>query len=159
VAGVVVEVYDHSTLKEMSIMLRKLALSAVVTVALNVAVSGQSDGRRHRPGQAEGELIAMSRQLVATETGALMVADDGARLTPSGPLSALEVKGQVSGKLEAPVVSITGDEAVVTGRVVFKGASPDGQAINQSSGVRIRYLRESGRWKFVGLCLGTCDQE
>jgi hypothetical protein len=95
----------------------------------------------------------MSRQYVATETGGLVTADDGVTMTPSGPMKALEIKGRVSGELEFPVVRVTGDEAVVTGRVVFKGHSPDGRVINQASGVRIRYVKENGHWSYAGLCI------
>ena len=65
----------------------------------------------------------MSQRHVASEVGALIVADAGSTLTPSGPVSALEVKGRMAAELESPAVSITGDEAVVTGRVCSRTAA------------------------------------
>jgi hypothetical protein len=138
--------------------MRRTFMVAAIAGALSAAAFGQSDSRPPLS-QTEKKLIAMSRQLVGAETEGLAVAAGGVIVTPSGAMEALEVKGHVPGALESPVVRITGAEAVVTGRVVFRGRSPEGQAINASSAVRIRYVREDGRWKFVYLCLGTCGSE
>jgi hypothetical protein len=139
--------------------MRRTLTVAAVTIALSAAAFGQSDSQK--PGKTEKELIAMSRAYVDADIGKdIVVVTDGLTLTPTGPMNVAEVKGRWdSVGLEAPVVRIRGDKAVVTGRVSFKGHFPDGRAINQVSGVRIRYVREKGSWKYVSLCLGACGPE
>ena len=141
-------------------MYRSLTIAALV-VALSAAASGQSKGQRLVPGKAEQELIAMSHTYVETGLGKdMVVATDEVTRTPSGLMGVAEVKGRWdSVELEMPVVRVGGGEAVVTGRVRFKGRSLEERVIDQASGVKIRYVREKGGWKFVSLCLGTCGVE
>lgn len=136
--------------------MRRILTLAAVAFVFAVAAYGQSGSRQARLSKEEKELIALSRQHVESDTGLLVVADDGLSLTPSGPMKAVEVKGEVAGELVSPAVSIKGDEALVNGRVSFKGRSPEGRAINEESGVRIKYVREKGGWKFVSMCIGAC---
>lgn len=137
-------------------MYRVLTIAALV--ALSAAAFGQARGQRPVPGSAEKELIAMSRTFVETGIGnEIVVATGDETITPSGLMGVAEVKGRWdSVVLESPVVRFEDGEATVTGRVRFKGRSPEGRALNQASEVKIRYVREQGGWKVVNLCLGTC---
>lgn len=138
-------------------MRRTLTIIAI-TVALSAAAFGQSSNPRSTPRKSEKELIAISRANVdAAIAKEMVVATDGVTLTPSGPMGVAKVKGRWdSVELEGPVVRIDGDDAVVVGRIVFKGRSSDGHAITDTGNVRIRYTRQKGGWKFINLCLGVC---
>ena len=141
--------------------MRRILTIALITIAMSAAAFGQSSGQRSTPSKSEKELIAMSRAYVDTAIGKeIVVVTDGVMLTPSGVMSVAEVKGRWdSVELEAPAVRIGGAEAVVTGRVVFKGRSPNGQMVTDTSVVRIRYIREKGGWKYVDGCLGVCGSK
>lgn len=136
----------------------KSLLTVAVAVSLSAAAFGQTKGRVAAPVKTEKVLIELSRTYVDTEIGKdILVLKDGEMLTPQGLLGVAEVKGRWdSVELEAPVVRIEGDEAVVNGRVVFKGRSTEGRAIKSESGIRIRFVRGKDGWKLADGCLGVC---
>jgi hypothetical protein len=140
---------------------QRILVIPFVTVALATAALSQTNSPRGTPDKSKQELIALSREFVDTSIGKeIVVVDSGVTLTPSGPAGRAEVKGEwESVDLEDVEASIYGDEAVVTGRVVFRGRSPEGKVINNSSSVRIVYVRKKGGWKFVNGCLGICRAE
>jgi hypothetical protein len=136
-------------------MRRTLALAAV-SLALTVAVSGQSDKRRIETKKVTADLIERSRQYVAETRGAEVVDTPGVlKPTPSGLMPELEVKSWLSAELESPVVSIKDKQAIVTGLIIYK-RSPSGPPMRSSGSVRVYYIKEGGHWKYMGLCLGNC---
>ena len=141
--------------------MRITLMVTAVTVALSAAALGQPSSRRFTPSKSERELIAMSRAYVDTAIAKeIVIMTDAMTVTPSGLMGVAKVKGRWDAvELKTPVVRIGDDEAVVTGRVVFKGRSPEGEAVTNTSGVRIRYVREKRGWKYVDLCLGACGSE
>lgn len=138
-------------------MYRTLTIAALA-LAFSAAAFGQSRNQPPASGKSEKVLIELSRAFVDSEVGKdMLVATDGVTLTPTGLMGVAEVKGRWdSVELKAPVVRIGSDEAVVTGRVLFKGRLPEGRALEQESGIRIKYVRWKGGWKFVNGCLGSC---
>jgi hypothetical protein len=138
--------------------MRRALTSAAVAVALSAAAFGQSGVRRPGPGRAEHELIAMSRAFVDEAiVKEVVLVTGGMTLTPTGLMGVAEVKGRWdSVELEAPAVRLRGDKALVSGRVVFRGHSPDGRALTETSPVRISFVREGRGWKYAEGCLGEC---
>jgi hypothetical protein len=141
--------------------MHRILSTVAVAVSLSAAAFGQSKGRVPAPGNSENVLIVLSRASVDTEIGKdMVVVTDGETLTPTGLMGVAEVKGRWdSVELASPVVRIEGDEAFVTGRVVFKGRPTGGRATKVETPLRIRYVRENGDWKLVDGCLGVCGSE
>jgi hypothetical protein len=134
--------------------MRKALALAAVSFAITVAASGQSNSRQVKPENAAAELIAMSRHYVAETQGGEVVDSGVLRPTPFGLMGALEIKAWLSAELERPVLSIKGEEAIVTGQVIYKRT--DGSLMREAGSVRVYYVREGGHWKYAGLCLGDC---
>ena len=141
--------------------MQRILVIASVTVALAAAAFSQTNSRQGTLDKSKQELIALSRVFVDTSIGKeMVVVTSGVTLTPSGPMGRAEVKGKwESVDLKDIEARIDGDEAVVTGRVMFRGRSPEGKVINKSSSVKIIYVRKKGGWKFVNGCLGVCGAE
>jgi|ERR1051325_4376853 hypothetical protein len=139
--------------------MQRILRIAMAPLALSVAVFGQPSSRHARLSKSEKELIAISRKYVDTAIAKEVVIETGnLRSTPLGLMGAAEVKGRWdSVALVEPVVRIDGKQATVAARVVWHG-HPDGiQTMNQSSDVRISFVREKAEWKPVNLCLGACS--
>jgi hypothetical protein len=131
-----------------------------ITLVLSAVAFGQAISQTS-PSKSEKQLVAMSRALA--KSGIVkncVVATDGVTQTPSGLMAVAEVKEcWDSFDLETPVVRIEGDNAVVTGRIVFSGFSQRGRPITDTSDVKIRYAREKSSWKFINLCWGACGSD
>jgi hypothetical protein len=134
---------------------------AVLAVALSPVAFSQTNRRQITPSKSELELVALSREFVDTSIGKkIMVVSDGLVLTPTGLMGTAEAKGKwESVNLEDFDALVDGDRAVVKGRVMFKGHSPEGKAIDASSSVTIVYARREGRWVFSSGCLGDYGGE
>jgi hypothetical protein len=141
--------------------MQRILVVAVLAVALSAVAFSQTNSRRITLSKSELELIALSREFVDTSIGKeMIVLTDGVTLTPSGPMGTAEVKGKwESVELEDLDALVDGERAVVTGRVMFKGHSPEGKAIDASSRVKIVYARREGRWEFSSGCLGDCGDK
>jgi len=138
--------------------MQRILVVAVLAVALSAVAFGQTNSRQITPSKSELELVALSREFVETSIGKeIMVRTDRVMLTPTGLMGAAEAKGKwESVNLEDFDALVDGDRAVVKGRVMFKGHSPEGKAIDASSSVTIVYARRAGRWVFSSGCLGDC---
>lgn len=138
--------------------MQRILVVAVLAVVLSAIAFSQTNSRRITLSKSELELIELSRQFVDTSIGKDMImVTDGVTLTPFGPMGTAAVKGKwESVDLEDLDALVDGERAVVTGRVMFKGHSPEGKAIDASSRVTIVYARRKGRWEFRSGCLGDC---
>lgn len=141
--------------------MQRMLLVAAVALALSAVAFGQTGGRRVTLSKSELELVALSREFVDTSVGkGIVVSTDRVVMTPTGPMGVAEERGKwESVELDDLDAAIDGERAVVTGRVVFKGRSPEGKAIDTSSKVRIVYAMREGRWEFKSGCLGVCGGE
>jgi len=138
--------------------MQRILVVAVLAVALWDVAFSQTNTRRIKPNKAEVELVALSREFVDTSIGKeMMVVTDGVKLTPTGPMGIAEAKGNwESVNLEDIDVRVDGDKAIVKGRLMFKGHSPEGKASDASSSVTIVYARRAGRWVLSSGCMGEC---
>jgi hypothetical protein len=138
-------------------MTRTIMVAALI-VGLSAFALSQTQNKRRALSQPEQELATLSQKAVADSIGKeIIVVEDTTSQTPLGAMPVAVVRGQFDAVgLTDLQTRINGNQAVVTGRVVFKGGLPEWQTKESSSGVTIRFSRQEGQWKFVSLCMGKC---
>ena len=129
----------------------KLLLVVTAVVVLSVSVASQTQRKQLALRQTERDLIALSQKAVGT-VGSLDVTQDSF----TGNMTVLRTCNIA--ELVDPHVTISGDRAVVTGLVVFKCASSEPRAKENSSNVAIDFIKRDGQWRFTELCLGACGE-
>src|SRR5258708_1889244 len=112
----------------------KVLLFVTLTVITSIPSFSQTPRTTTINAQAERELVSLSQKAVDGVRTANIVVDD--RFT--GTTSAVVQPNP--GKLLHPKVTITGDRAVVTGRIVFKDVSPQWHTKENSSTVTIDFV-------------------
>ncbi len=138
--------------------MRKILVATVLTVAMLAVASSQTNNAQTGRSQSEQELITLSREFVKTSIGAVAVEKGGVKMTPFGLMPSLEVKEQWEAGIKDTQVRIDGDNAVVTGQVIFGGQSPEDKTLNSSSSVTIHFLKQKEEWKLVKGCFGECGE-
>jgi len=129
----------------------KVILFVFLAVITCIPAFSQTQRRATINAQAERELVSLSRKAVLDGLRtANIVVDD--RFT--GTTSAVVQPGP--GKLLQPKVTIVGDRAMVTGRVSFEGGGPKPTESDHSSPVTISFVKRTGQWHIVDLCIGGC---
>ena len=128
----------------------KILLIAALAVFTSITALSQTQLRSTTHAQTKRELISLGQKAVVDGVGtANIIVDD--RFTGRTE-AVVETK---TGELLNPKVTITGNRAVVTGRVASKGGL---HATDQSTPVTIRFMKRDGQWRFVGLCIGSCRE-
>ena len=124
----------------------------IVTLGLFTCVTAlsQTEGRSTTNSRIERHLLSMAQKAIADVRTATIVMDD--RFTGR---SAAVVDEKKTGDLENPKLTIDGDKALVTGRVVFKN---EFHATDQGTPVAIHFTKQNGQWRFSELCIGTCPE-
>src|SRR5713226_6370366 len=118
----------------------KLLLVMTAVVVLSVPVVSQTQRKQLALRQTERDLIALSQKAVGTGVGSVDVTED--RFTGT-----TTVRGTCNlAGLVDPHVTIARDSAVVTGLVVFKCASSEPRAKENSSPVAIHFIKRGGQW-------------
>src|SRR6185436_4828639 len=109
--------------------MHRILLIAVLAVAFSPVAFSQTNSRQITLSKSELELIALSREFLDTSIGKeIFVVTDGVALTPSGPMGMAVAQGKwESVELEDLNALVDQERAVVTGRIRFKGHSPEGK--------------------------------
>jgi len=139
----------------------RTVMTAALIVSMSVLALSQTQNRQTPLSQSEQELVALSHKAVADCIGKeIVVVKDSTSQSSLGVMPVAVVKGHFDAvELTEVQTRIDGDQAMVTGRVVFKGGLPEWQTKETSSGVLIRFSRRDGEWQFAGLCMGKCPAE
>ena len=127
----------------------RILLAATLALVMPALVLSQVQHKQVLS-QTERQLIALSRKAVVSYVGSDIVIADrfASTATVEGRLDTVEL---VDARL-----NINGDQAVVRGRVIFKGGLPERHAKERASGVTIRFTKREGHWRLDGLYMGEC---